>query len=166
LNHTYRSGEVHRFDAQGQDFIYLVSAGAIFALDGAVGEVLAMLDAGEMAHADLIAALTGSGYSAVDAEDLVRELRLARVIVSDQTVAAPAPAKPEGDYPLQALVLNITNQCNLACTYCYEFGADKIATPGKPKYMTLDTAKRRSICCWHNRATARRCILPSLAAKR
>jgi uncharacterized protein len=43
---------------------------------------------------------------------------------------------------LQALVLNITNQCNLACTYCYEFGADKIATPnGKPKYMTLDTAK-------------------------
>jgi uncharacterized protein len=39
-------------------------------------------------------------------------------------------------------VLNVTNQCNLACTYCYEFGADKIATPaGKPKYMALETAK-------------------------
>lgn len=142
LTHTYRSGEVHRFDAQGQDFIYLVSAGAIFALDGAVGEVLSMLDGAEMAHGDLVTALAGSGYSQADAEDLVRELRLARVIVSDQTVAAPAPAKPEGDYPLQALVLNVTNQCNLACTYCYEFGADKIATPnGKPKYMTIDTAK-------------------------
>jgi uncharacterized protein len=39
-------------------------------------------------------------------------------------------------------VLNITNQCNLACTYCYEFGSDKIATPaGKAKYMSIETAK-------------------------
>jgi uncharacterized protein len=57
-------------------------------------------------------------------------------------VDAPVPSSPPADYPLQALVLNVTNQCNLACTYCYEFGADKIATPaGKPKFMTLDTAK-------------------------
>lgn len=142
LTHRYRSGEVHRFAAAEQDFIYLVSAGAIFALDGAVADVLALLDGADMDHADLVTALIGAGHSPADAEDLVRELRLARVIVSDQTVAAPAPAKPPEDYPLQALVLNITNQCNLACTYCYEFGADKIATPnGKPKYMTIDTAK-------------------------
>ena len=107
-----------------RDSIYLVSAGAIFALDGAVGDVLAMLDTQEVSHGDLVARLASPGASSMgmspaDAEDLVRELRLARVIVSDQTVAAPAPAKPEGDYPLQALVLNITNQCNLACTYCY-----------------------------------------------
>jgi uncharacterized protein len=142
LTHVYRSGEVHRFAAEGQDFIYLVSAGAIFALDGAVAQVLSMLDAQEMEHGALVQALVDAGQSHADAEDLVRELRLARVIISDQTVLAPAPATPPGDYPLQALVLNITNQCNLACTYCYEFGADKIATPsGKPKYMTLDTAK-------------------------
>jgi hypothetical protein len=42
LTHVYRSGEVHRFAAEGQDFIYLVSAGAIFALDGAVAQVLSM----------------------------------------------------------------------------------------------------------------------------
>jgi len=142
LTHRYRSGEVHRFAAADQDFIYLVSAGAIFALDGAVADVLALLDGAEMDHADLVTALIGAGHSPADAEDLVRELRLARVIVSNQTVAAPSPAKPPEDYPLQALVLNITNQCNLACTYCYEFGADKIATPaGKTKYMAIDTAK-------------------------
>ena len=63
-------------------------------------------------------------------------------IVGDSVARAPAPAAPPADFPLQALVLNVTNQCNLACTYCYEFGADKIATPaGKPKYMTLETAK-------------------------
>ena len=24
------------------------------------------------------------------------------------------------------MVLNVTNQCNLSCTYCYEYGEDKI----------------------------------------
>ena len=46
------------------------------------------------------------------------------------------------NFPLQSLVMNLTNQCNLACTYCYEFGEDKVATPeGKPKFMDLETAK-------------------------
>ena len=32
--------------------------------------------------------------------------------------------------------MNLTNQCNLSCHYCYEFGEDKVATPeGKPKFM-------------------------------
>ena len=38
--------------------------------------------------------------------------------------------------------MNLTNQCNLSCQYCYEFGADKVATPeGKPKFMDVETAK-------------------------
>ena len=38
--------------------------------------------------------------------------------------------------------MNLTNQCNLSCQYCYEFGEDKVATPeGKPKFMDLETAK-------------------------
>lgn len=142
LNHTYRLGEMHRFAAEEQDFIYLVSAGAIFALDAGVAQVLQQLETGPVPHADLSAALVEAGTPGAEAEDLLRELRLARVIVSEQTVATPSPAAPPGDYPLQALVLNITNQCNLACTYCYEFGADKIATPaGKPKFMSIETAK-------------------------
>src|SRR6202043_2733469 len=45
-------------------------------------------------------------------------------------------------FPIQTLVLNLTNQCNLSCQYCYEFGDDKVATPeGKPKFMDLETAK-------------------------
>ncbi len=46
------------------------------------------------------------------------------------------------DFPLQTLVLNLTNQCNLSCQYCYEYGEDKVATPeGKPKFMDFETAK-------------------------
>ena len=51
------------------------------------------------------------------------------------------PLKP---VPLQTLVVNVTNQCNLACTYCYEYGEDKIVDTenGKqPKFMTEDTAR-------------------------
>ena len=46
--------------------------------------------------------------------------------------------------PLQTLVVNVTNQCNLACTYCYEYGEDKIVdtTNGQqPKFMSEETAR-------------------------
>jgi uncharacterized protein len=138
----YRRGEMHSFQAVGHEFMYLVSAGSIFALDEAATNVLARLDQREMTHAELAQALIVEGYDAPDAEELIRELRLVRGIVTDRSVPSPGPTSPPADFPLQALVLNITNQCNLACTYCYEFGADKIATPaGKTKYMTIDTAK-------------------------
>ena len=142
LAHRYRRGELHEFRSSDTDFMYLVSAGAIFALDEGTRAVLDLLDEGEMSHEELATALAGAGHSPADAEDLIRELRQVRAIHSEQVTTAPAPSAPPADYPLQALVLNVTNQCNLACTYCYEFGADKIATPaGKPKYMALETAK-------------------------
>ena len=55
----------------------------------------------------------------------------------------PGPLEnPPADFPLQTLVMNLTNQCNLSCQYCYEFGEDKVATPeGKPKFMDFETAK-------------------------
>ncbi len=139
----YRRGELHEFQAAGQDFIYLVTAGAVFALDDGARAVLRRLGEQEMSYAELADALVEQGYARADADELLGELRYVRGIVSDtESPATPAgPPTPPADFPLQALVLNITNQCNLACTYCYEFGADKIATPnGKPKYMTLETA--------------------------
>ncbi|OZA31202.1 MAG: quinohemoprotein amine dehydrogenase maturation protein, partial [Novosphingobium sp. 17-62-9] len=139
----YRRGDIHLFEAEGAGFVYLASAGAIFALDEGAASVMAVLGERQMAYGEMVAALVEKGYSRTDAEDLIRELRAVRGIVSDEIREAPlAPPAPPEDYPLQALVLNVTNQCNLACTYCYEFGADKIATPaGKPKYMSLETAK-------------------------
>ncbi|MET0365767.1 MAG: quinohemoprotein amine dehydrogenase maturation protein [Sphingobium sp.] len=143
MTHRYRRGELHEFKAAGNDFMYLVTAGAIFALDEGASAALARLGETEMSHPELVETLAERGYSQEDAEDLIRELRLVQGILSDDVIPAPAPLlTPPKDFPLQALVLNITNQCNLSCTYCYEFGADKIATPqGKKKYMSLETAK-------------------------
>ncbi len=52
---------------------------------------------------------------------------------------------PLTPFPLTTMVLNVTNQCNLACTYCYEYGEDKIVDTenGKqPKFMTEETARQ------------------------
>ena len=138
----YRRGEMHEFAAAENAFMYLVTAGAIFALDDGAHVLLQRLDEEALDLSDMIAALVAKGYEQVDAEGVIRELRMVKAIVADGAAPTPAPVSPPTDFPLQALVINITNQCNLACTYCYEFGADKIATPqGKPKYMTLETAK-------------------------
>ena len=43
------------------------------------------------------------------------------------------------------MVLNVTNQCNLSCTYCYEYSEDKIVDTEngrKPKFMSEETARQ------------------------
>ena len=48
-------------------------------------------------------------------------------------------------FPLTTAVLNVTNQCNLSCTYCYEYSEDKIVdtTNGaQPKFMSEETARK------------------------
>ncbi len=136
-----RPGESHSFEAGNRRFLYLVPAGAIFELDALAGIVIDRLSESDLPPERLAAHLVERGVSIQDARELIIELLQAGVIVDghkpvDATQNAPAA------FPLQTLVLNLTNQCNLSCQYCYEFGADKVATPeGKPKFMDLETAK-------------------------
>jgi uncharacterized protein len=131
---VYRPGEFHSFESGGRRFLYLVPAGAIFEVDGGAGAVLDRLARSEVSPEELIAEL---GVAA----DLLDELYFARVIVSG-TPAVDPPQNAPVEFPLHTLVLNLTNQCNLSCQYCYEFGEDKVATPeGKPKFMDFDTAR-------------------------
>jgi uncharacterized protein len=131
-----RLGEFHEFEGGGRRFLYLVPAGAIFELDGEVASVINRLRGGPMDRGQLIEEL-----GSPDAEDLITELESVRMLVGAE--AAPQGVEnPPADFPLQTVVLNLTNQCNLACQYCYEFGEDKVATPdGKPKFMDFETAK-------------------------
>lgn len=140
---AYRLGEFHTFDGGGRRFLYLVPAGAIFELDEAAGMLIDRLaDAGgETPHDRLTADLAARGLAPEDAEQLIEEMFYARAIVAGPSVPAP-PQNAPARFPLQTLVLNLTNQCNLSCQYCYEFGEDKVATPeGKPKFMDFETAR-------------------------
>ena len=78
----------------------------------------------------------------MDAAELLVDLHQAEVIATAESAASRRPQNAAGCFPLQTLVMNLTNQCNLSCQYCYEFGEDKVATPeGKPKFMDFETAK-------------------------
>lgn len=141
VGHKYRLGEFHPFEAEGERFLYLVPAGAIFQVDETVQKLVNSVDDAGTPHEQLIDRLIAQDVSRADAEDLVAETFCANVITAENGVTE-RPQSPPAAFPLQTLVMNLTNQCNLSCQYCYEFGADKVATPeGKPKFMDLATAK-------------------------
>jgi uncharacterized protein len=139
---SYQLGEFHAFEGGGKKYLYLVPSGAVFELDDLASEVIGRLRAGERAPQDLLTDLEAAGYDSADATEALKEMYQARVIVRtgapvDELVEeAPVP------FPLNTLVLNVTNQCNLSCKYCYEFGEDKLANPeGKAKFMPVETAQ-------------------------
>ena len=74
----YRLGEFHRFHTAGAQFLYLVPAGAIFAVDAAVGQLIDCLTQREASHDRLIEDLIAKGQSRDDAEELVAEMNAAK----------------------------------------------------------------------------------------
>jgi len=137
---TYRLGEFHEFSGGGRRFLYL-PAGAIFEMDSGVAAAIGKLSQGAATQEELTASLAEHGLTEAEAAELLGELFQARIIVTQDAVREPIETPP-ADFPLQSLVMNLTNQCNLSCQYCYEFGEDKVATPeGKPKFMDMETAK-------------------------
>ena len=120
----YSLGEFHKFHGGGQDFLYLVPSGGIVALDGITSEILQQLDRAPLSGEDLIGRLCSDGYSSHEVEECINELREVKAIRNGQKEYAQSEPLPE-KFPLQTIVLNVTNQCNLSCQYCYEFGEDK-----------------------------------------
>ena len=137
----YRLREYHAFDAAESRFLYLVPSGAIFALDGIGREVTECLGERERTSEELTKLLLARGYERRQIESALMELEQSEVVSRGDAVRE-TPTIPGKTFPLQRIVLNVTNQCNLACGYCYEYSADKISnTEGKPKYMEEDVAQ-------------------------
>lgn len=139
---AYSLGECHRFCGETSEFLYLVPSGGIFALDRVSAAVLEALTAGPLGREPLIERVSQkTGCGPAEAAGCIDELSQVRA-VNDGPRLLEAPAQLPKHFPLQTLVMNLTNQCNLSCQYCYEFGEDKIATPeGKKKFMDWETAK-------------------------
>ena len=136
--------EMHRFEAAGRPFVYLVPSAAVFELDPPARAVLDALGDGPMSPSALVEAL-GAAFEPGAIEAALSELFGVRAI--GETAAAPSPTPrilPLTPFPLTTMVLNVTNQCNLACTYCYEYGEDKLVDTEngtKPKFMSEATAR-------------------------
>jgi uncharacterized protein len=141
---TLARREFHLFQAAGRDFVYLVPSAAIFALDAPSAGVLRVLGEGRRTEAEVTAALAAR-FAPEAVQTALRELVEVRAIGYEQ---APEPTLPRllpmAPFPLNTMVLNVTNQCNLACTYCYEYGEDKIVDTEhgqQSKFMSEATAR-------------------------
>ncbi|MHB1021214.1 MAG: quinohemoprotein amine dehydrogenase maturation protein [Acidobacteriaceae bacterium] len=138
---NYSLGEFHCFQGSDMEFAYLVPSGGIVALDGISSAILVKLENMPLSHDALVTELADDGFTPADVEECLQELVAVQAVSFGQRAYQVSQPVPE-EFPLQTIVLNVTNQCNLSCEYCYEFGEDKIATPeGKQKFMDWETAK-------------------------
>ena len=137
--------EFHQFHAAGRQFLYLVPSAAVFELDPVAEGVISVLRDAPRSEDALIEALADR-FPAPTVKAVVSELRDIRAIGHQQLAETKEPKfLPMVPFPLSTMVLNVTNQCNLACTYCYEYGEDKIVDTenGKQsKFMTEATARQ------------------------
>ncbi|MBI4477142.1 MAG: quinohemoprotein amine dehydrogenase maturation protein, partial [Acidobacteria bacterium] len=137
--------EMHRFRAAGQEFVYLVPSAGVFALDPPARAVIESLGERPMRERDLIGSL-GGRFAPAELRETIGELGRVQA-VGPLRQARPASPKvlPLTPMPVSTMVLNVTNQCNLSCTYCYEYGEDKIvdtANGRKPKFMSEEIARQ------------------------
>jgi uncharacterized protein len=135
--------EFHLFQAAGRNFLYLVPSAAVFALDAPTSAVLRVVSESTVTDDGVVQALAGR-FDAETIRAAISDLVEVRAIgYQQQAPEQPVKMLPMMPFPLNTMVLNVTNQCNLACTYCYEYGEDKIVDTehGKQsKFMTEQTA--------------------------
>ena len=136
--------EFHPFEGAGERFLYMVPSAGVFHIDEPSYDVLRILEGGAKSREEVTAALAEQ-YSEEDIARAIMELRDIRAIGDARTPSEhPLPVLPPKDFPLTTMVLNVTNKCNLSCTYCYEYGEDKIVDTEfgeKPKFMSEETAR-------------------------
>jgi uncharacterized protein len=131
-------------DERGNGYVYVTPSASVLALDPLAQRIVA-----DFAHdggtdpADWFARTGLDG----DAKALLDDLVGMGVIRPVGEVKPPTADLPPMPFPMASLVLNVTNKCNLSCTYCYEYGADKVASPLEPgetrrARMTDDTARQ------------------------
>jgi uncharacterized protein len=135
--------EFHLFQAAGRDFLYLVPSAAVFALDAPTSAVLRTVTDGEKMPDGVIRALADR-FDETTVRAAIGELLDVRAIgYEQQPDEKPPRLLPMMPFPLTTMVMNVTNQCNLACTYCYEYGEDKIVDTEngrQSKFMAESTA--------------------------
>jgi uncharacterized protein len=135
--------DFHAFEAYGARFLYMVPSAGIFRMDEVGCAVLDALTEGP-SDVDALVETLSERYAVDRILETLDELNDIRAIGDPRSPKEQVPndLPPEG-FPLNTMVLNVTNKCNLACTYCYEYGDDKIVDTqyGKqPKFMSEETA--------------------------
>lgn len=130
----------------GHEFVYVASSAAILGLDPLASSIVDAF--AEPAGRDAEAWLADHPER-VDAETALHDLTDLGVIRPTDEAQAPRAQLPPMPFPISTLVLNVTNKCNLSCTYCYEYGDDRLTagkgSEGTGKARMSDDTARQSI---------------------
>ena len=136
--------DFHEFEAYGARFLYMVPSAGVFRMDPVGNAIIDALAEGPLDQ-DALVERVASGYDVDRVLETIADLAEIRAIGDVDAPKEQFPNDlPPADFPLNTMVLNVTNKCNLACTYCYEYGEDKIVDTqygDQPKFMSEDTAE-------------------------
>ena len=136
-----------RFRGDGEtDFVYVATSAAILGVDAPTGAIVdAFATASGRDDEQWLAEQPDAAQAASSLHDLIA-LGVIRPVGEAQAPRAQLPPMP---FPLATLVLNVTNKCNLSCTYCYEYGEDRLTagtgSKGAGKARMEDDTARQSI---------------------
>jgi uncharacterized protein len=152
-------GEVRQFSIGERDYVMVVATTGIFRVDELAGEILTFLRSGDrpaatvgeqsratrpVAFPELYGAF-GARHSREEIRDSLSELARMGAIrlrgVGADHAEAPAPKLPPLPFPQKSLVLNVANDCNLGCSYCFASQGDY----GAPRQMMDESTARRSV---------------------
>ncbi len=123
----YRAVVHRRFqDDDGAPYLYVATSASIMRLDETSTEILTAFQNGG-ADAESWLDERSERDDAAELRETFRDMVGLGIIRPEAEVPPPASELPPMPYPLGTLVLNVTNKCNLSCTYCYEYGEDRIA---------------------------------------
>ena len=119
----YQAVVHRRFEDHGAVYVYVSNSASILRLDETSDEILrAFSPGGEDAESWLLA----QGPDRDELQETFTNMVALGIIRPEGEVRPPSTELPPAPFPLATLVLNVTNKCNLSCTYCYEFGEDKL----------------------------------------
>ncbi len=121
-----------RFEVDGVTYVYVTGSASVLRLDDVS---TGLLDRFGVDGGAEVSEWEGTLEGMSDGQDHRRTLEemVAMGLIRPMGEEAPPTATlPPMPFPLATLVLNVTNKCNLSCTYCYEYGEDRIADSTKP----------------------------------
>lgn len=152
-------GEVRQFSAGGRDYVMVVATTGIFAVDGLGAELLRYLRNGVLDPPPATVGPQVAGnhpvtfphlYAAFEGRNSKEEIRSAlselgrmgAIRLRGVPGASPVlPKHPPLPFPQKSLVLNVANDCNLGCSYCFAAQGDY----GAPRQMMDENTARRSV---------------------
>lgn len=134
--------EFHPFEAAGTSFVYLVPSAGVFRLDEVTEAILDALHEGPLRVEEITSRLARR-FPADDVRSGIYDLMEIRAVGPKGAPPDAMPVEvPSESFPLTTMVLNVTSKCNLSCTYCYEYGEDRLVDEGTmPRYMDEQTAR-------------------------